>query len=241
MTAIIGIKCKNGVVIGADSCVTFANAQQVPTIERQMDKIEIISNNIIIAGTGEVGLGQRFCDIVQTTMNPNAAFNLDQPALNIVRFWSANALEDRYNTVGKFSAISSYQGYGALVAFPAKDQPCLCEFQVKDFQPELKTKLFYSSMGCAQHITDAFLSFLMDIFWKNDIPNVQGGIFAAEWTLQHVIDNNTGGVKEPTNIAVLEYDQTGKLAARILTKDDLDEVGQSITEAKKDFVDFPPN
>ena len=63
MTAIVGLLCKNAVIIGADSSTTFAQGQ-VPTIEQPSEKIEVIGEKVIVAGTGQVGLGQRFSVIV---------------------------------------------------------------------------------------------------------------------------------------------------------------------------------
>lgn len=66
MTILVGIKCTNGIVIGADSAATFA-AGQIRTIEQQTDKISIVGGSVIVAGTGQVGLGQRFTQIVEKT------------------------------------------------------------------------------------------------------------------------------------------------------------------------------
>ena len=59
MTILVGILCKDGVVVGTDSSATFA-AGQFRTIEQETKKIDIISGQIIVAGTGQIGLGQRF-------------------------------------------------------------------------------------------------------------------------------------------------------------------------------------
>ena len=60
MTILIGILCQDGVVVGSDSSATFIAGQQ-PTIQQKCKKIEILSgSHIILAGTGDAGLGQRF-------------------------------------------------------------------------------------------------------------------------------------------------------------------------------------
>lgn len=63
MTILVGIKCKDGIIIGSDSSATFS-AGQISTIEQTTKKIEILHNKIIVAGTGQIGLGQRYCDLV---------------------------------------------------------------------------------------------------------------------------------------------------------------------------------
>jgi 20S proteasome alpha/beta subunit len=57
MTSIVAIRCKDGVVMGADSSATFGDGGHVRTIEQLTDrKIEIVGNTtkLIIAGTGYI-------------------------------------------------------------------------------------------------------------------------------------------------------------------------------------------
>ena len=54
MTILVGLLCKDGIVIGSDSSATFGTMQN-RTIEQPTDKIEIIDGKVIIAGTGQVG------------------------------------------------------------------------------------------------------------------------------------------------------------------------------------------
>ena len=95
-------------------------------------------------------------------------------------------------------------GYGALIAFHSNKESHLCEFTWNGFQPELKTKdIWYVSMGSGQNIADPFLGFIRSVFWKGGLPKYQDAIFAVAWTLQHVINLNTGGIQGPAQIAVL--------------------------------------
>ena len=66
MTLIVGIRCSGGVVIGSDSAITFAAGPQTLTIQqRSSAKIEVIDDSLIVAGTGALGMGQRFTDITR--------------------------------------------------------------------------------------------------------------------------------------------------------------------------------
>ena len=61
MTVVVGIRCTDGVVIGTDSAMTFGLSAQQLTIEQPYhSKIDVVENHIIVAGTGHIGLGQRF-------------------------------------------------------------------------------------------------------------------------------------------------------------------------------------
>jgi hypothetical protein len=47
-----------------------------------------------------------------------------------------------------------------------------------------------------------YLAFMCDIFWKDGPPGIADGIFSVLWTLDMVIQINTGGVNRPIRIAV---------------------------------------
>jgi 20S proteasome alpha/beta subunit len=233
MTSIVGIKCKDGVVIGSDSSATFI-AGQFPTIEQPTRKIHIVRNQIIIAGTGSVGLGQRFHAVVDGVWNtPEVSQKVLQGELSHLDI----AMILSRHTIENFKATYSPVGqYGALVAFPIKDKSFLYEFDVQSFQPEYKEDIWYCSMGSAQPITDPFLAFIRDVFWQDGQPTVTEAIFAATWTLDHAIDTNPGGVNGPVYIAVLEGHSESR--ARLLDDNELDEHRQFIQEAKQALREF---
>src|SRR5208337_4798427 len=146
MTAVVGILCSNGAVIGTDSSTTFTQGQ-FRTIEQPSEKIVIIDSRIIIAGTGCIGLGQRFCHIVEQLWSSQ---NFKGSAIDIVTRLSEMTVKNFQST------CAPQMGYGALMAFPLKNQIHLCEFELGHFQPELKERVWYCSMGSGQAITDPF-------------------------------------------------------------------------------------
>src|ERR1700694_4369062 len=128
MTAIIGVPCTDGVVVGTDSSATFTSGN-LRTIEQPTEKLDIIADCIVIAGTGQIGLGQRFKRIVEQAWKSNR-FRGDP--IEVWRQLSAEAIQF-------FAQTQVPQGqYGAVVAFPMAKQPHLCEFASTNFQPELK-------------------------------------------------------------------------------------------------------
>ncbi len=232
MTAIVGILCQNGIVLGTDSSATFGSGR-IHTVEQPMQKLSIIGDSIIFAGTGQVGLGQRFQALVEESWR-NGTFN--KTAMEVAKHLSRLTIEDfGYTYVPKGE-------YGALLAFPAKGKIHLCEFGVADFQPEFKTDiLWYASLGVTQHITDSFLALMREVFWKVGPPSLIDGLFAATWTLDHAIEVNVGGVKGPIQIAVLRPDNKGQLKAERLSEAFLGEHRQNIEGAKKALRDYCAN
>ena len=49
MTAVVGVLCKDGVVVGSDSSATFGPHPQFHTIEQRCKKISVIEDRIIVA------------------------------------------------------------------------------------------------------------------------------------------------------------------------------------------------
>jgi len=93
-------------------------------------------------------------------------------------------------------------------------------------------------MGIAQPITDTFLGFIREIFWKEGLPSINDGTFAAVWTLEHAIQVNSGGVNGPVQVAILEKSKNNELEARILGKDELGEHSQAVNDAKEALREF---
>ncbi len=216
MTSVVGILCTDGIVIGTDSSATFA-ASTTPTIEQKTNKIEIIDEKIIVAGTGQVGIGQRFCDIVKIASKEHV---FDKTPIGVGKELSSRGIKDF-----QYTFIQPGQ-YGALVAYVSKGSFHLCEFAVTNFQPELKTKeskLWFVSMGCGQFITDPFLGFMRRVFFKDRLPTVADAIFITTWTLQHVIELNVGGINGPIQMAAIKDKSKDQFVASIITEADLSE------------------
>lgn len=237
MTILVGIHCSDGIVIGADSSSTFGMGQ-FRTIEQPTDKISVVGKQILVAGTGAVGLNQRFDAIVSGAHQQNLFANAKVP-IDIVNALSKHAIDNfKYTHIYPFPPGMSY---GALLAFCKNKQLFLCEFDPINFQPELKEaglkKIWYVAMGSGQLIADPFLGFIRDVFWDNAPPSCQDGIFAAVWTLSHTIDLNPGGINGPIRIATLRL-VDGKCEARILEDRELEEHKQHVAEIKMHLREY---
>lgn len=229
MTILVGIRCSNGVVIGSDSSATFSNGVSY-TIEQETKKITLIDNKIIVAGTGAVGLNQRFTHEIQKGWKEKA-FS-DKKPIEAAAEMSRRAIANFQSTF-----IQTPQ-YGALVAFPCDKGLQLCEFDPASFQPELKTDhLWYASMGSGQGIADPFLGFIRKIFWKDGMPTLQDAIFLAVWTIQQTINLNAGGINGPIQMAVLRKDGE-TVSAELLDENSLAEHSQHVGEIEQHIGRF---
>lgn len=221
MTSIVGVLCRDGAVIGTDSATTFGGRNR--TIEQRTEKLDIVDNQIIFAGTGSLGLRQRFRDIIEDAAG-NDLLKKSRP-IELGKFFSATALRD-------FGSTHAPMGtFGAMVAFPCQNEPYICTFDPEYFQPELiEARLWYDSMGSAKPITDPFLALMRKAFWTSGPPLVHDAVFAVTWALEHAVEVNPGGVNDPPRIAVLER-QRGSLKARLLSDDELLEHKQNVSAA----------
>lgn len=234
MTALVGIFCSDGVVIGADSAATSALSNGMRTVEQPVMKIDIIDGKIIIAGTGQVGMGQRFSALTHGLWANRKLMGKDE--FGFAKELARSAIADFAETNAKTGQ------YGALVAFPCKSRSPnghhLVEFAVTDFQPEFKnSNLWYVSMGGGQMVVDPFLCFIRDIFWQSGPPTLQDGIFAATWLLDYAVAVNSGGVNAPVRIAVLEK-TAGDWRARLVSDEELLEHRDSQSAAKDALRNF---
>lgn len=236
MTVLVGIRCQDGVVIGSDSSATFGHVGGV-TIEQPTRKIEVIDDGLICAGTGQMGLGQRFCAQLATMHRASGANTYKGRAgVEVGKQMAAAALQD-------FASTNAPRGqYGALVAFRTGKELHLCEFASADMQPELKTNdLWYASMGSGQAIADPFLALMRKVFWTNGMPTLADGIFASVWTLQHTIDINPGGVNGPIRLATLTWKDGqvgGTQLARFLSPEEIGQHLESVASAEKHLASF---
>jgi 20S proteasome alpha/beta subunit len=233
MTVLVGIRCKNGLVIGADSSATFGDGERTRTIEQLTDKkIAIIGENFIVAGTGYVGHHQRFVALINEHYDKGTFLN--KPYTEIAKLISNLAINEFASTQ------SPKQLYSAMVGFSCKSEPYLYEYSgPASFQPEMKdpNDMWFASMGSGQSIADPFLALFRQIFWQGSLPNLQGGIFTALWALVHACEVNPGGIKEPIHICVIERSGQ-KFKARKLSEDELLEHRNMVASATSHFAEF---
>jgi len=237
MTSIVGLLCSDGIVVGADGSATFGSAGGVRTIEQPYsDKVQIINDDMIIATTGQVGLAQRFQAVAESVSAARIAKPISYA--EVAKQLTAKTIKDFQET-----NVMRPVGLTAFAAYGVGDHPWLCEFaSAADFQPEFKKTngLWFTSAGSGQSITDPFLALFRKIFWPDGPPNLQEGIFAALWALQHACDVNPGGIKEPIYMAVLARDPSNgnRFRARLLDEKELEEQKNMVADATKHFSTF---
>lgn len=232
MTILIGVLCSDGAVIGTDSSATFSVANKLNTVEQPCKKLFVINNFAIVATTGSVGLGQRICYTIDKLVADNHFQDKDHQQC---------ALMISQAVIQNLGQTSAPQGQvGALVAFPNNKRPALVEFDLQSFQPEFKDEnIWYVSMGSGQLIADPFLALMRRCFCENGLPKLSEGIFMTAWALDHTIEVNPGGIKDPLRIAVLKHQKKGQYKAYELTEDELAEHRNHVEEVYGYLAEYP--
>jgi len=243
MTLIIGIKCSDGVVVGADGAATLGSVH-THTVKQPVKKLSILKENVIVGVSGPVGLAQRIRNAIEELWSTvdirkrkpvDAMVTIRHEIWKHIKVEMENAAVVR-NVVGP-SAAASAVTY-TLVALPANDKPVLLQFDQQGAPEEATTDLPCVAIGIGQPIADPFLAFLRRTFWPgNQQLTVADGIFATLWTLIHSIETAPSNVAEPKQLVVLDK-RDGKWRARELTDVDLEEHLQAIGEAEKALRGF---
>ena len=235
MTVIVGVRCTNGVVVGSDSAMTFGAGPGMVTIEQQHpNKISIVRERIIVAGTGQTGLGQRFIYEVEKLWENNEIRN--SPTVEIGRKLSEAVVKN-------FSSTKAPRGeFGALVALPVNNVAELVEIQMSDLQPDVKTgDVWYASMGAGQSIADPLLGFVREAFWRTGAPkNLREGVFASTFVLKLACSMSPFGVAPPLQMAMLYRDREnkGQWTARRLSQPELLEHEESVEGAIQQLGEY---
>lgn len=237
MTVLVGVRCHDGIVIGADSAVTYGLTQpQIPTAEvAAARKIYVIHEEIVMAGTGEVGLCQRLYEMLNGALRnaENRQQFLNASPVDAGVWISATAAENFKKTSPPWA--ESYQ-LGALVGVVIQQRPRLYWFDGNTFRPELIGERDYAGRfrtpplithGSGQLMADPFLLQAHRVLFGEDhLPTVAEGRLLVAWTLQHVINYNTGGVGGSMSIVALEQNEGAWKATEV----DEDEMIQSVKD-----------
>ena len=243
MTLIVGIRCSDGVVLGADGAATLGDAAFAqPTVIQPVAKLHIVSDRIIMGVSGQVGLGQLYSDSVKRAgqrLAKGSLANLQRELHQAIKSDSEQAVQAAvlWAKLNPQAAIS-LAATTSLVAIIGEGRPQLIQCNQVGQAEAATDDLPYVSIGSGQSLADPFLAFLRQVFWPDSPPRLAQGIFAVVWTLTHSIRVAPGGVSEPIQVMTLTNDK-GKPSAQVLQDVELQEHRQSVDAAERHLSSFP--
>ena len=239
MTLIIGIKCSDGLILGADSAATMSTATGLETVVQPMPKLEVVNDKIIVGVSGPVGLGQLYTDRVANVCDdicnkdvPEVCRTLRNEFIKDARiaFQMAQLATSVLGPQARASVISSM-----LVALATKNNELQLVEVDSQCNPEtVKPEIAFSSIGIGKSIADPFLAFVKHLFWEDRLPSMSDGNFAVVWTLKHACRIAPSGIREPIQMAVLVIEGT-QPKARKLSRAEILEHEENIDEVEDYF------
>ena len=219
MTLIIGIRCSDGIVVGADGAATYETGTGLLTVRESMSKLDIVGNQVVVGTSGTVGLGQLHIDRVRGLFDQQT-FNKNGTADVLRAVHGAMTQDAHFSSMASFvilaAPVGGHSGRAELIQWAATG-------------PEAATDdLPYFSTGSGQLLADPFLAFIRRVFWPNRSPELKEGIFAVAWTLIHSIGVAPGGIGEPIQLVTLSKGKGNQWAARMLDDQELGECREAV-------------
>lgn len=258
MTLIIGIKCRDGLVLGADGAATYAVLGQQTIRQPVKKKLRVAGSQQVVVGvSGSVGIGQRIAGEVEGVQRqglPQDAEGKNRKPLSKSKPHEVMAVLRHliWGIVGPELEIARAmaQGVGtpvpihlalsqSLVALLVSNEPLLFSFDQQGMPDQLTDDLPFTAIGSGQLIADPFLAFLRRIYWPDALPDVEQGVFTTIWALQHAIATNPGGVGPPIQIVTFRQEQDKAWRAREMPQEKWQEHLQAINAIEKEIANLP--
>lgn len=244
MTVIVGVRCQDGVVLGADSMTTYATTMGQETIKQQTEKLYVIGEDVVLGVSGPVSMGQNYnselASKVKGTGNRTRYKDIAQAKKDFGKaLWehAGPAWERAGVSVKTIGAQMAYRevAHDTLTAFPVQDGPCLLGFTQQCEATEYDAGLPIVSIGSGQPVADPFLAFIRRIFWPNSLPTLSEGTLAAVWALTHTIQSQPAHVGEPIQVVTVSKNGNGQWKAQEVPDGDLGEHRVNIKELENDM------
>jgi 20S proteasome alpha/beta subunit len=240
VTLIVGILCKDGVVLASDSAATFGAGAMHTIGQQEVRKIVAVNKHILYSGTGAVGASQIIADRVRDLWeNERKIKGTAEQCMNVVG-QEINTLMRPYletaawqrNIVGE----ANQSLCKSLIAMPTPKQPSLLSFDFNGAPERATAQLPFVSMGSGQFIADPFLAFLKRVLWGRDEPTLAEGRLVAIWTIDHVRRTNAGGVAGEIQVASLVAKGGNLPEVEVLSPEDTQEHLQRVASAEGALV-----
>ena len=238
MTLIVGIKCSDGIVIGADGATTI-NAGNA-SITQPTTKLQILHNSLVIGMSGHVGLGQKHLNTILNLWTNIGSKGVPEFKDELHRKINLDVL--MYNGVSQTGAQLTYTS-NILLGFPLTQGSELVHCDVYGAVTTVSDAYYFFTIGSGSPTANALMSFFRTIYWPDTMPTVIDGVFAALWTLTHSTSiGGAVGVSEPIQVAVLQHTNgNSPSTARILSDAELHEHRQHIRGIENHMREYTEN
>lgn len=228
MTLIVGIVCKDGVVVASDSAATYGK-EGIPTIGQQyITKVHKIADSVLFSATGAIGISQLIAHQIKAAWERSEFQGMKAPEEAMDKIGQSIAkLVGPYlqtaNLTRPLVGDASPSLCKTLVGMPVRRVPCLFTFGYNGAPEQMTSELPFVALGSGQPIADPFLALLKRLLWHAGQPTLGEGRLVAVWTIDHVRLTHPGGVGGPIQLATLSATDGKQPTVNLLTEPQVQE------------------
>lgn len=231
MTLVVGIKCSDGVAIGADSALSETGPRGEIVFQTPGNaKVHVESNQIVFAGTGDTAMLNR-CQSVFGALQRNHVKTMHPAEIGKL---ASRRLIDNLNEThaaqlgAQFALALATESHGAsttLITISFNPQ--------NPYQAVVhENKNFWTAMGSGLAVARPFIYLCQRAFWNDEPPSLQDGVFSLAFVLKLSCEMSPGGVSAPFHITTLsERKEGGGVDVHQLQEDELNEHDEAVDRA----------
>jgi 20S proteasome alpha/beta subunit len=213
MTLIVGIKCTDGIVMGADSAQTMQGYMHQST-----KKLATIGEDLVIGSSGAGCVAHQLRWALEAAASNGAIDTKDlRSAARSLKRQMLPVIKQNYEVCANLRQISSSPpadpSSESLVAVPVANEVRLFHFNCACSPIEITDDVCFGSIGSGIFAANPFLLLMKRTWWANNQPSVAVGVVATVWALEHAIQTSSGGVAEPKQLITLTC-QNGQWKAK---------------------------
>nr|WP_280948356.1 hypothetical protein [Mesorhizobium sp. LSJC265A00] len=227
---------KDGAVIAADRQASHGALGQ-STVGQPTTKIDALSENILYASSGPVGLGQQFRAVITGDSKeiPNRSYasysGLMQKKFREIVDPALQTAAHAGRLIG--GAAQADVMCGSLMAAKFKDGVKLIEISPQCGMEFLSEGIPFVCLGSGKANADPFLRYMWSVFFDKNAPSLNEAVLAAYWTVKVCIDLKSFGVGFEPDVFVLESVEKGDFKTRKVAPAELQEANGFIGEAEE--------
>jgi hypothetical protein len=214
MTLIVGIKCKDGLVVAADGATTWGVPGELMVRQSVRKKLRLLGTWGVVGVSGTVGMGQRLAAEVEALRDvmpghrPHEVMTAVRQAL-----WQVLGAELDYAKVAALAIGDQSSVLNVLAESVAGlvvgGEPCLFYFNRQGMPGQVCDEVPFVSAGCGKWIADPFLAYLRRTYWRGAAPDLAQGAFSAVWSLHYAIRTHPGGFDLPLQVVAFRRGADG--------------------------------
>ncbi len=217
MSLIVGIRCKDSVVLAASGPGTMPSEDGLPPARQWAKKLRVVGGQAVLGVTGHDGLVQEMALSLERCL---AEPDEQDWTEDILRLRLRDALAAPVQrTVAIHRTLQGLPGFGitsneyvisqALLAIPFRSSLRLLQLDPECSVTEVTGELGCASIGSARAIADPFLAFLRRVLWHDGPPDTALGELSAYWTALHVAENAPGLLTLPIQLVIVRRTDGG--------------------------------